>query len=472
LRLAPVRPLAAPPPPAAEVRATLRFDLGSLLAALRRNLVPIAAILATSLVAGLVLTLLVTPRYVVSASIQIDQAADRVLESAEVRPTADDGDAERLLQTQTDVLRSRSLAIRVAQRLKLFGNPGFFAAMEASPPGDSTVIGRARDREATLQLLQSHLAVDLPRNSRVATITFESTDPAVAARIANTYASEFIQANLQRKFDSSAYARDFVSRQLAATKDRLEVSERALNDYARAAGLIRTGDSGGEKGGGSASVTTASLVQLNTAANDARAARIAAEQKWRAASTAPLMSIADVLGNQAVERLLEQRAAGAAELQRERARHLGGHPSVRQLEYQQAELDRQVSDIASAIRSSIRDQYREASGREHALAGQVNALKGATLAEQDRSVRYTILAREADTNRTLYDGLLQRYKELSAARGDQREQPLDRRSRRAAARPLLPAASAQPHGGARRGAGGRRRHRAGPRTARRCGAGA
>ncbi|MBB3911071.1 GumC family protein [Sphingomonas desiccabilis] len=408
-------PRAAEPAP----DAALRIDLTALLSILGRNRLLIAATLATALLGGLMVTLLISPRYVATASIQIDQEADRVLEGAEVQPQAGYADADRFLQTQADVLRSRTLAIRVAQRLKLFGDPAFFHAMEAAAPQEAPTTGEtARSRDATLRLLQEQLAAALPRNSRVARIAFESTDAALAARIANAYADEFIAANLQRKFDSSAYARDFLSRQLAAAKLRLEDSERALTHYARAARLIRTADTGeGSHAGIPGSVTAASLVQLNGAANDARAARIAAEQKWRAISPVPVLNIPEVLGNQAVERLLEQRAAGAAELQRERARHLSEHPSVRQLEFQQAELDRQVSTLATAIRSSIHDQYRDALGRERALAAQVEGLKQATLAEQDRGVRYAILAREADTNRTLYDGLLQRYKELSAAAG-------------------------------------------------------
>lgn len=413
----PVAPLPRAAEPAAD--ATLRIDLTALLALLGRNRLLIAATLATALLGGLIVTLLISPKYVATASIQIDQEADRVLEGAEVQPQAGYADAERFLQTQADVLRSRALAIRVAERLKLFGDAAFFRAMETPLPQEpSTAAGTARIREATLRLLQEHLAVELPRNSRVASVAFESTDAELAAWVANAYAAEFIEANLQRKFDSSAYARDFLSRQLAAAKLRLEESERALTRYARAARLIRTADAGeGSHTGMPGSVTAASLVQLNAAANDARAARIAAEQKWRSIAQVPVLNIPEVLGNQAVERLLEQRAAGAAELQRERARHLSGHPGVRQLEAQQAELDRQVSALATAIRSSIHDQYRDALGRERALAEQVDALKGATLAEQDRSVRYAILAREADTNRTLYDGLLQRYKELSAAAG-------------------------------------------------------
>jgi capsular exopolysaccharide synthesis family protein len=81
------------------------------------------------------------------------------------------------------------------------------------------------------------------------------------------------------------------------------------------------------------------------------------------------------------------------------------------------ELNDQIKTLANDIKSSIHDQYLTAVDQEQSLENQVAQLKGATLAEQDRSVRYNILAREADTNRTLYDGLLQRYKEVSAESG-------------------------------------------------------
>lgn len=414
MSLASVRSLPPLPPRATE--APLRFDLAALLGVLHRNRMRSAAILGGSLLAGLLLTLCMTPSYVATASIQIDQEADRVFEGAEVEPANGNADAERFLQTQVDVLRSRALALRVARRLDLSASPVFFKAMGEPVPGDLTTdAGMARAGEMAARLLQAQVAVDLPRNSRVASIHVQSADPALAARIANAYAAEFIQANLQRRFDGSAYARDFLARQLATAQERLEQSERALNDYARAAQLIRTG--GGTGADASGSVTSASLAQLNAAANDARAGRIAAEQKWRSVAGGPVLNIPDVLANQAVQRLLEQRATGAAALQRERARHLSDYPSVRQLESQQAETDRQVTAVANAIRTSIYDQYRDALGREAALIAQVDGLKNATLAEQDRSVRYTILSREADTSRALYDGLLQRFKQLSAAAG-------------------------------------------------------
>lgn len=396
---------------------TFNLDFRKVALIVRRNILVIVGIMALALGLGLVATLLTTPKYIAKATVQIDQEAARVLNTTSLEPTAGYQDADRFLQTQLDVLRSRALAERVARSLGLFGNTSFFTAMGAQPPGAGT---SGAGREAVLSLLENNLTVKLPRESRVAEIAFESRDPVLGARIANAYAAEFIQSNLQRKFDSSSYARDFLSRQLAEAKQRLEQSERAVNDYSRGIGLIRLADPTTTATGGNAgqrSVTTASLVQLNQAANDARATRIAAEGRWRSASGAALLSIPEVLANTAMQRIMEQRSIIQGQLQQERARHLPDHPSVIQLEAQAAEANRQMNTLAQSIRESIRKEYDTAQAREAALTAQVEQLKGATLTEQDRSVRYGILSREADTNRTLYDGLLQRFKELSAEAG-------------------------------------------------------
>ena len=91
-----------------------------------------------------------------------------------------------------------------------------------------------------IKTISDNLGVSLPRNSRVATISFASPDPALAAKVANAYASEFIKNDLQRKFNSTSYARNFLSQQLGEAKARLEQSEQDLNDYARQVGLIKT----------------------------------------------------------------------------------------------------------------------------------------------------------------------------------------------------------------------------------------
>lgn len=398
------------------------IDFRYILAAIRANLIVIVAILAAMLAIALVSTMLQTRRYTAAASVQINDQSQRVLgneDDASQQPN-NSWDTDRFLQTQLDIVKSRALADRVAKRLKLETNPRFFEQMGTQAPGPAT--SSVARREITLALLRGNMEVKLPRNSRIASISFNSTDPGLSAVIANTFAEEFIQATLQQRYDSSSYAREFVSNQLQEAKSKLETSEKNLNNYARAAGLIRTRDAvpaadGKTSIGSGTSLTSASLLQLNAAASQAHAERIAAEAKLRALGSKSLLSNRDALQNQAVQSLYTQRAEIQAKLQDELTRHLEGHPAVRQLRAQLAVIDQQLNQAALNLRSAAQTDYQAAVTTERQLQAQVNALKAATLTEQDQSVQYNLLAREADTNRALYDGLLQRYKELNASAG-------------------------------------------------------
>lgn len=409
---------AEPAPVVPDAEPVGRLDPHLALALLRRNIVVIGTAFALCLAIGLLVSMLAVPEYIAQSRIQIEQQVERVLPSEDVTETAGAQDAERFLQTQTDVLKSRSTVIGVAQSLKLFNNARFHAAMGV-PPGAAA--SAAVERERVINLLRGGLGVNLPRNSRIVSITYQARDPKMAADIANAFAQVFITANLQRKFSSSAYARDFLAGQLVEAKARLERSERDLNGYSRAAGLIAARPALGAGGEGNTttpqSVTTASLQQLNTAYGTARAARIEAEQRWRAAATTAPMTLPDVLASGAVQTLLQQRAALTAELRQARERYRGDYPLLQEKTGQLEEVNRQLGQLVADIRGSILNRYRVALNQERSLAQEVLGLKQATLAEQDRSVRFTILSREVDTNRTLYDGLLQRFKELSAAAG-------------------------------------------------------
>lgn len=392
-----------------------------LLALVRRNRWLILAIIGLALVAALITTMLDTPRYTASTSVQINDQSEQVLgEELDDRSTEQtkSNDVERFLNTQVDILRSRGLSERVARRLELNGSQRFYNAMEEPlPDADKT---EAERREDVIKLLQDNMAADLPRNTRIARIAFSSADADLSAKIANAYAEEFIQANLQRRFDSSAYARNFISEQLEEARVRLESSEREVNAYARSAGLIRTRDNSddSEKSDAAAnSVTTSSLMQINEAANRAKADRIAAEGRWRAIQAAPLLATQPVLANPTVQDLMTRKAELEADLKKNRERYLNDHPSIIQGEAQLATVTQQLNQVAANVRNSIRAEYTATQASEQRLAAQVTELQGATLAEQDRAVRYNTLAREADTNRSLYDGLLQRFRELNAASG-------------------------------------------------------
>lgn len=389
------------------------------LSLVRRNTLLIAVIVGAVLALAIVATVLQAPRYAAHARIQINDQNDKVLGSEmEVSTTSDAGwDTERFLNTQLDILRSRGLALRIADKLKLQEDPKFFEAMQEDLPNATAT--PAQKREQVVAMLASGMKVELPESSRIATISFSSTDPEQSARLANAYAEEFIEANLQRRFDSSAYARNFVAQQMQEARTRLERSERALNAYAREAGLIRAPETTAANPGNqqSGSVVTASLMQLNEAANAAQARRAEAEARWMAEKSAPLLSSQATLANSTVQALMTKRSTIAGDLQDARARYLPGHPAVARLESELAAVDRQLERTAQQVRESIRSEFNAARSAESQLRERVAQLQQATMAEQDLSVRYNILAREAETNRSLYDGLLQRYRELNAAAG-------------------------------------------------------
>lgn len=379
------------------------------------------AILLVAIGGALVYTMLQTPRYTAYSVIQVNDQAARVLgDESDLTANADAGwDVDRFLNTQLAVLESRSLADRVARALELYNDPGFLDAMESA-----SAVAEISDqfrREMVLNLLTSNLEVAQPTTSRIFEVGFESADPETSARIANAYAEQFIQANLQTRYDSSAYAREFVAGQLEEARARLENSERELNAYARSAGLIRTRDPSasaeGESPTAAKSITEASLVQLNAAANEAAARRVAAESRWNAERGRPLMSSQVVLANPTVQALMTKRAELRSELATARERYLPDHPTVTSLEEQVASISAQLDATANGVRNAVRSEYDAALQEESRLRSQVSALRGDTLAEQDRSVRYNTLAREADTDREIYDGLLQRFRELNASAG-------------------------------------------------------
>lgn len=409
------------PAPGATTDSELTLDLRAIWSAVYRNRLLILIVLVLAVAAGIAATMLTTPIYQATASVQIEQQASRVLEGQDdTNPGASTQDADRFLQTQLDVLRSRALAERVAQSLNLYNDNRFLIAMGANVSAGTGAATNADNelRRQVVGLIMKNMDVTLPRDSRVATITFDSPDPAIAQKVVNSYAENFIISNLQRKYDASSYARNFLQTQLADAKRRLEEAERASIAYARSAQLIDASAGAAQTGGeGPKSLVTASLVQLNQSLSGATAARIEAEQRWRQAQATPVMSLPEVQNNPTIQQLNRQRAEQQALYEQERTRRKEDYPTVQQAKAQLAELDRQIARIAGEAKASIRDRYLVAQRQEASLRGTLGSLKGETLAEQDRSVRFNILRREVDTSRTLYDGLLQRFREVSAAAG-------------------------------------------------------
>jgi len=308
--------------------------------------------------------------------------------------------------------------------LRLVDNPGFFDRFgEVSDEkafqlvnGRYSAAGRAERMRVAGAILNRNLSVTPTRFSRLVTIGFTSPDPSFSAQIANAWAENFIQTNLERKIQATSYGRNLLQRQLAQFKERLDASQRQLVGYASAEQIINLPQASGD-GGTTAerSIVADDLAALNTVLGQATAERIQAEARFRQAGRSGASP--EALRNQAINSLRQRRAELASEYQRLMVQFEPGYPAAQAIQSQIDQLDRSISREESRVSDSINADYREAVDREQALQTKVGQLKAGYLDLRRRSIQYNIYQQEVDTNRALYDGLLQRFKEIGIAGG-------------------------------------------------------
>jgi len=377
----------------------------------------------TCAILGLVITLLMTPKYTAVATIEISRESNQVTNFQGVEREASIGDQE-FYQTQYGLLQSRILAERVATQLRLIDDKSFFErfGVNQNKPAFQEVSGRyvaaergERQRIAG-EVLLKHVVIDPTRLSRLVTIRFTSPDRVFSQRVANAWAENFIQTNLERKVQATSYGRNLLQRELAQVKDRLDESQRQLVNYAeqqRIINLPAQGNGGNQTA--ERSIVADELASLNTALADATADRIAAEARFREAGRGGQSS--EALRNQAINTLRPRRAELAAEYQKLMVQFEPDYPPARALQSQIAQLDRSIAREESRVSGSVQAEYRQAAEREEGLRKRVDRLKSNYLDYRRRSIQYNIYQQEVDTNRVLYDGLLQRFKEIGVAGG-------------------------------------------------------
>ena len=385
----------------------------------------LATVLA-ALVLGLLVTLLMTPQYTAKATIEIARQENRVLNVEGVQPERAAASDLEFYQTQYALLKSRSLAERVAGQLRLADNDAFFESFDGLPEDGLltrvsgrplTPAQRAERTKIAVAILQKQVDVQPVRGSSLVDVEFESPDPKLSLDVTNAWTQAFVRSNLDRRFEASAYARRFLEDRLAQLRQRLEQSERQLVNYATNERLVNV--PAGQVGiGGNRTVerplAVDELTNLSSALSTAVTERVQAESRLASARGA---ASAEALNNPAIASLRGRRAEVSAEYAKMLVQFEPGYPPARALASQLAQLDVSLRREESRISESINGSYTAAVQRERDLRTQVEGLKDNLLDQRKRSIQYNIYQRDVDTTRELYDGLLQRYKEIGAAAG-------------------------------------------------------
>lgn len=378
--------------------------------------------IALAALVGLIFTLLATPQYTATSRIEINREGSRIVDTSDVENKASSVDME-FYQTQYGLLTSRSLAERVARQLRLADDQAFFemfnatAEFERLSGGGSAAAGlrEARVREAARLLLLRVNVVPI-RLSRLVDIQFTSPSPQLSARIATAWSTAFIESSLERRFEATSYARRFLEQRLAQLRQRLEESERQLVGYATNQAIIAIPVGGADQSGRQAerSLTADSLAALNAELAAAIGDRVRAESRLSGARGG---AVTEALTNPAITQMRQRRSDVAAEYSRLLTQFEPGYPPLQALAAQLREIDQGIAREEGRVQSSLQNAYRDSLARERSLSANVENLKQGFLDQRRRSIQYNIFQREVDTNRQLYDGLLQRYREIGVAGG-------------------------------------------------------
>lgn len=374
----------------------------------------ILGITAATLFAGVLITLMMPSQYSAETRIEISRQQKNITKVDGVEAERSSQDLE-FYQTQYSLLAARSLAERVARQLRLGSSEPFFAAHgtqapEASASGELGSEVKARE-DAAVALLLENLDVSPIRSSALLDLRYTSQSPELSAKIANAWAQQFIAATRDRRLESTADARRYLEQQLEELRQKLEQSERAAVNYASDKGIV-TLEQTRDQDGRTQTVRTlvgTDLEALNAALLQATADRVAAQS--RAGTNASLLPGL----NSSIPALRQRRAELQADYSRLMVQFEPGYPAALAVREQIRALDSSIATEESRLSGGRSSEYAEARKREQMLRDQVSRVTAELDRQQRDTIQFNIYQREADTNRQIYDALLQRYKEIGVA---------------------------------------------------------
>ncbi len=394
---------------------------------LRRKWIVITFFLAvvTTVTIG---TFMMKPQYKSTVSIKIDKENPNILSFKDVY--AVERPEEDYYQTQYKILKSRNLAKRVIRQMKLDSNPEFVGrkaeVKTASFLEQQSFLKEDGINAALVDSFIQRIEVSPQQKSRLVNVSFVSYDPELSAKVTDSIARSFIELNIESKFEATQQARDWLEKQLETMKAKVEQSEEKLNEYAAKNEIIFLDK---EKTGTEAdNIITRRLAELSTSMTAATSDRINKEALYNEIRSGDPESSSLVMGNPLILSLKKDLATLESEYNQNLKIYKPDYPKMIKLKELIDQLNKKLGDETKKIVSSIRKDYDAALKRESYLNGALEKQKQAALDLNNRSVQYQILKRENDTNKELYNGLLQRLKEtgISASLTSSNIQILDR----------------------------------------------
>ena len=361
----------------------------------------------------------ITPKYL-SESRVIIEARDNIF----LRPEADKDVLDRnavddqAVASQVQLVLSRDLAREVIDKLKLGERPEFDPVLRGVSP-IKAVLGllgiiknplRMTPEERVLEAYYDRLNVYAVDKSRVIVIDFLSEDPELAARVANAVAEAYLVRQRAAKQDQARSAVDWLSGQIASLQKKVADAEAKVETFRAKSNLL--------VGPNNTTLSAQLLGDANAQLAAARAQKADAEAKAAMIremlnSGRPIES-SDILNSELIRRLSEQRVTLRAQLAEQSTTLLDGHPRIKELKAQIADLDNQIRAEADTIARSLENDAKLASARMDSLSASLNQLKSQAATTNEQDVELRALDRDAKSQRDLLESYLAKYREATA----------------------------------------------------------
>lgn len=360
---------------------------------------------------------MITPRYKSEARILIDGR-----ENVFLRPNGERSEERNSLDaeavtSQVQLLLSRDLAREVIKANKLADLPEFDPVLRGISPLKTllALFGIGRDpfkmtpEERVLEAYYERLTAYAVDKSRVMVIEFQSRDPELAARVTNSIADGYLVLQQAARQNQAKAASQWLLVEIESLRKKVADAEARVEEFRSKSNLF--------VGTNNATLSNQQLGEMNTQLNNARALKSDAESKSRLIremlQSGKPIEASEVLNSELVRRLSEQRVTLRAQLAEQSSTLLGGHPRIKELKAQIADIDRQIREEASKISRSLENDARIASARADGLNGSLDQLKRQATSVNGQDVQLRALEREAKAQRDLLESYLAKYREAT-----------------------------------------------------------
>ncbi|MGW1422071.1 GumC family protein [Bradyrhizobium manausense] len=407
-------PIAAKQMPAESGDIDLRALGGAL--ARKRGWIIVPTVLA--LVASVVVVNLITPRYKSEARILIDGR-----ENVFLRPSSDRSTEERqaldpeAVTSQVQLVLSRDLAREIIKKNRLAERPEFDPVLQGVSPLKSlaALVGIGRDpfsmtpEERVLDAYYDRLQAYAVDKSRVIVVEFQSQDPELAVRVANSIAEGYLVLQQAARQDQARNASQWLAGEIENLRKKVSDAEAKVEDFRSKSSLF--------VGTNNTTLSNQQMGEVNTQLNNARALKADAESKARLIremlQSGKPIEASEVVNSELMRRLSEQRVTLRAQLAEQSSTLLGNHPRIKELKAQLSDLDGQIRDEAAKISRSLENDARIAGGRVDGLTTSLEQLKKQATSTNGQDVQLRALEREAKAQRDLLETYLAKYREAN-----------------------------------------------------------